>query len=669
MIKKVVFLTVLNCALISLPLISNETKDDPVLLKVNGREITISEFEYVYTKNNLNPQVMDPKSIDEYLELFINFNLKVYEALQLGLDTHQTFINELAGYRKQLAQPYLTDQEVTNQLIEEAYARMQYDVRASHILFNLEKHASPKDTLAAWNKAMEVRKRILAGESFGKMAVEFSDDPSAKGMPATPNRPASRGNSGDLQYFSVLDMVYPFETAAYNLEIGEVSMPVRSDFGYHIIRLNDKLPAMGRARVAHIMVMFEQDADQAQIDQAQTKIEEIYQKLQDGEEFESLAQRFSDDKSSARRGGEMPAFTSGRMVPEFIKAIADLNEDNMISKPVKTQFGWHIIKFIERQLPSKEDAMADLKNRISRDSRSHLSQKVVIDRLKREYDFSQNPEALNLFFEVVDNSIFEGKWDKEAIRGSNEVMFTFADQNVTQKDFADYLARTQTMRSPESVRSHVSNLYNNYTQEQLLRFEEDNLPNKFPEFRKIMNEYHDGILLFELTDQKVWGKAMADTAGLQKFFKDNIKNYMWEDRLDAVVYTFNTEVEAKSGRKAIRKAHRKNTSKNELLAELNKGSQLNVSADAGVFEIAENDVLALVKPKKGITKVLQHKENYVVVWVNEFLPRQPKKLSEIRGLVIADYQNFLEERWIAELRSKYQFVVNRDALRYLNTKQ
>jgi peptidyl-prolyl cis-trans isomerase SurA len=669
MMNKIVFLTVLNCAVFSLPLISNQTKDDPVLLKVNGREITISEFEYVYTKNNLNPQVMDPKSIDEYLELFINFNLKVYEALQLGLDTHQTFINELAGYRKQLAQPYLTDQEVTNHLIEEAYERMQYDIRASHILFNLEKHASPNDTLAAWNKAMEVRKRIMAGESFEKLAMEYSDDPSAKGMAATPNRPASRGNSGDLGYFSVMLMVYPFESAAFNLEIGEISMPVRSDFGYHIIRLTDKLPAMGSARVAHIMVMFPQDADQAQIDQAQSKIEEIYQNLQQGEDFESLAERFSDDKASGRRGGEMPAFTSNRMVPEFIKAIADLNQDNLISKPVKTQFGWHIIKFIDRQLPSKEDAMADLKNKISRDSRSHLSKTVVIERLKKEYAFSQNQGALDLFFDVVDNTIFEGKWDKGAIQDNNEVMFSFADQKYTQKDFADYLSLNQTMRSPESIRSHVSNLYNNYVQEKLLSFEEDNLPNKYPEFRKIMNEYHDGILLFELTDQKVWGKAMADTAGLQQFFKDNIDNYMWEDRLDAVIYTFNSEAGAKSGRKAIRKAHRKNVPQDDLMAELNRGSQLNVSIDAGVFEIAEKDVLASVKPRKGVAKVINHKGTYSVIWINEYLPRQPKKLNEIRGLVIADYQNYLEEQWIRELRSKYQYVVNRDALKFLNTNQ
>lgn len=664
--KRVVFLSVVFSFVFALSSMAAGQSDDPVLLKINEREITVSEFEYVYTKNNLNPQVLDPKSIDEYLELFVNFNLKVYEAMQLGLDTQATFISELDGYREQLAQPYLTDQEVSNQLLEEAYERMQWDLRASHILINLEEHASPADTLQAWNRIMEIRNKITEGENFEEIAREYSEDPSAKGMPATANRPAMRGNSGDLGYFSVLDMVYPFENAAYSLQIDEISAPVRTQFGYHIIKLTDKLPAMGRARVAHIMVQLPEDAGTEQTEQAETKIKEIYQEIKEGEDFESMAQRFSDDKASGRRGGELPPFTSNRMVPQFIKAISELDEQNNISKPLRTPYGWHIVKLFEKQTPSEDEAMAELKNKIGRDSRAALSQQVVIDRLKSEYDFTENPENLEVFFEKVDESVFEGKWDKNLMDENAEaILFAFADTVFSRADFAQYLSQTQTMRTPEAIRSYVSAMYSNFKNETILEYEEQRLPEKYPEFRKIMNEYHDGILLFELTDQKVWGKAMKDTAGLKQFFNNNIDDYMWDDRYDAVIYTFNTEQAAKSGRRQIRKAHRRNTPTEEIVASFNQSSQLEVSADKGVFETEEKPVLENLSPKSGISKVVEHNNSYHLVWVNDFIPAQPKKLSEVRGLVIADYQNYLEKKWVNELREKYEFTVYREALNSL----
>ena len=437
---------------------AGNTSDDPVLLKINDREITISEFAYVYSKNNLNPQVMDPRSVEEYLELFVNFNLKVYEAIQLGLDTHATFIDELAGYRKQLAQPYLSDQKAADHLVEEAYERMQYDVRAYHILISVEEHADPADTMAALNKIMSLRERITAGEDFLTLALEYSDDPSARGMPATANRTQMRGNSGDLGYFSVMDMVYPFESAVYKTSVNDVSMPVRTNSGYHIIKVVDRLPAMGRASVAHIMINAAADAPETIQQQAKAKVDEIYQKILNGEDFATLAERFSDDNASGRRGGELPPFTSNRMVPEFIKAIAELDEPGQISKPVRTQFGWHLIKLKDKTLPSKDEAIADLKNRISRDNRARLSQNAVLERIKNENNFREYNQNLEVFFEVVDESIFQGRWDKSLVDGNNDLLFSFADKTFTQQDFANYLESVQSMRTPESVRNYVNTI-------------------------------------------------------------------------------------------------------------------------------------------------------------------------------------------------------------------
>jgi peptidyl-prolyl cis-trans isomerase SurA len=669
MMRKVILISIFAALMFNLQQVAAAvTSNDPVLLKINEREITVSEFEYVYNKNNVNAQSLDQGTLEEYLELFINFNLKVYEALQLKMDTNPAFIEELEGYRKQLAQPYLTDQNVTNQLLEEAYERSLFDIRASHILFNVEKHASPADTLAAWRKALSVRNRILAGESFEKLAKESSDDPSAKGMPATPQRPAIPGNGGDLGYFTVMDMVYPFESAAYKLNVGDVSMPVRTDFGYHLIRLTDKLPAMGRARVAHIMVSFPQDADEAALRLAEEKINEIWKNLQAGEEFSMLAERFSDDKASGRRGGELPAFTSNRMVPEFIKAIAALSPEKPLSGPVKSQYGFHLIRFFEKQLPSKDEAMAELNSRIARDSRSFLSQQMVVERLKKENGFREYDQNLEPFFTLVDNTVFEGNWDNQQLRQSDAVLFSFANQEYKVKDFTNYIISSQGMRSQEAIRSYIGRLYDSYQQEVIMAHEEKNLSQKHPEFKKIMKEYHDGILLFELTDQKVWGKAMSDTSGLNHFYNDNIAQYMWNDRFDAEIYTFSNEATAKAGRKMISKAHKKGLSHTEILEMLNKDSHLSVSAEKGSFEIENYALLGRLKRKKGISKVLPGESGQpVVVWVNKYLPRQPKKLNEIRGLVIADYQNFLEVQWVEELREKYPYVLNREALNALKT--
>jgi len=644
---------------------SVNSSDDPVLLKINDREITVSEFKYVYSKNNLNPQVMDPRSVEEYLELFINFNLKVYEAIQLGLDTHATFIDELAGYRQQLAQPYLSDQKVAEHLVEEAFERMQFDVRASHILISVEEHADPADTLIAWNKTMSIRERILAGEDFSALAIEYSDDPSAKGLPASANRPATRGNSGDLGYFTVLDMVYPFENSVYNTPENEVTMPVRTNFGYHILKVTDKLPAMGRASVAHIMVNVAADAPETNQKDAKAKIEEIYQKVLDGEDFAILAERFSDDKASGRRGGELPAFTSNRMVPEFIKAIADLDEPGQVSEPVRTQFGWHLVKLNNKSLPSKDEAIADLKNRISRDNRGKLSQNAILERIKYENNFSEYSQNLEIFFEVVDESIFQGRWDKSPLDGNNDILFSFADKNFNQQDFATYLTSVQSMRTPESVRNYVNKMYLSFRNQNLMDYEESQLENKYPEFRQIMKEYHDGILLFELTDQKVWSRAMQDTIGLREFFENNIENYMWGDRFDAEIYTFNTEKAAKAGRKQIRRAQRRDISHDELMKTFNSSSQLEVSLEKGLMEADQNPVLSKTDMRRGVSNVIKNGNNYVVVRVNEFLPSQPKKINEIRGLVIADYQNYLEKKWVKELRSKYEYTVNTDALELL----
>lgn len=653
--------------LIGAPLkIFSQADDDPVLIRLNGRTVTLSEFEAAYRKNNLSMQIDDPKSVEEYLELYINFNLKVLEAINRGMDTNPAFINELKGYREQLAKPYLTDQHVTDQLLEEAYQRMQYDVRASHILVNLSEHAKPADTLAAWNRIIRIRERILNGEPFDQVARQESDDISARDQEGTANRPPMRGNGGDLGYFTVLDMVYPFETAAYNTPVGEVSMPVRSSFGYHIIIVADRLPAMGRAQVAHIMTIFPPGVDDSEKETLKNRSHEIYERILAGEDFGQLAAQYSDDRSSARRNGEMPPFTSNRMVPEFIKAISQLNSPGVVSEPVRTQFGWHIIKLIEKTPPPVfEDVALELKNRISRDSRSQLSQQVVINRLKKEFNFRENPSALNEFFNIVDESIFERKWEKSKASHLNQELFSFANQSISQQDFANYLELSQGLRTPEAIEVYVRAMYQNFVSQKILDFEDSQLESKYPDFRAIMKEYHDGILLFELTDKLVWTKAVEDSTGLHHFFVQNQNDYLWPDRISATIYTFNDQRTAKRGRREIARAQNRGLDHNHVLEIFNNTSSLNATAVNGVFIGDEEEILQSVNWEKGISQIIPWKGKFAVVHVHEVLPSQPKKMEEIRGILIADYQNYLEKKWVEELRQKYQVEVQRDLLRQI----
>ena len=253
--------------------------DKKVLMTIGNEPVTVKEFTDVYYKNNLKGEVIEKKSVDEYLDLFVNFRMKVMDAEAQQLDTSAKFKQELAGYRKQLAKPFMSSDDITDELIQEAYQRKQKDIRASHILIRCDKHALPSDTLKAYNKAIEIRNKAVKGEDFGELAVRYSDDPSAKDTKATEQTPARKGNRGDLGYFTVFDMVYPFETGAYNTKPGHISMPVRSDFGYHIIKVQSVTDALGTIQAAHIFLQLPFDASAEDEAAMRLKADNIYKEL------------------------------------------------------------------------------------------------------------------------------------------------------------------------------------------------------------------------------------------------------------------------------------------------------------------------------------------------------------------------------------------------------
>lgn len=639
---------------VSKEVLTGELDGSPVLLTVGKDPVTKEEFEAIYRKNNTKDTDSSPEALEEYLELFINFKLKVKAAKDAGKDTLRAFINELKGYRRQLAQPYLTDKEVNESLIQEAFERMKKDIRASHVLISLGPDALPKDTLAAYKRAMSVREKILKGEDFETIARKYSEDPSAQ------------QNGGDLGFFTSMMMVYPFENAAYNTPKGEVSLPVRTRFGYHIVKVTDTRKAQGQVRVAHIMVKTnEKDSDTVQT-KAKKKNEEIYTRVKNGEDFSLLASQFSDDRTSGKNGGELPWFGTGKMVPEFEKVAFELKKEGELSEPFQSAYGWHIVKLIEKKgIPSMEEMEGELRQKVSKDSRSEVSKVAVINRIKNENNFKEDTKALDQLIAKVDTSFLSGKWDPSSVEKLNKTLFSLGEEKTTQADFAQFLSQNQSKQaSTASVEALIRKSYEFFKEKTIIDYEDARLEQKYPEFRLLMQEYRDGILLFEITDEKVWSKALKDTSGLESFYEDNKFNYMWGKRVSVNIYKAANEKIAKSARKLVAKRTKKNLSVDDVLTKINKSSQLNLQSESGLFSKGDNEMVDKVEWTPGLSENIMNEDGtFTFIEIVEVKEPMPKSLSEARGLITADYQNFLEKRWVDLLKSKYDVQVNREVFK------
>lgn len=644
------FILFLTCILTSYAI----TQNDPTIMEVDGEKVRKSEFLQIYLKNNNDPQY-DKASLDEYMVLFKKFKLKVAEAEALGYDTIPRLKKELEGYRKQLATPYLTDSTMNEALVKEAYERISSEIRASHILLRLAPDATPKDTAAVYARLMKLRKEILAGADFTAVAKgkTGSEDPSVA------------QNGGDLGYFTAFQMVTPFEDAAYNTPVGEISMPIRTKFGYHIVKVMDKRPARGTINAAHIMISKAenegQDMEASLL--ATKKIDEIYEKLQQGENFEELVGKFSDDPSTNTKAGVLPTFGSGtstRMVPNFEDAAFALQKDGEYSKPIETEYGWHIIKRISwLPLPAYDKMKKELQSKVSRDDRAKRTQDSFVKKLKVNYAFKKKSDSRVDYFKTqLDCTFFEGGFKASSIK-KNKVIYKIDGKKVRQADFAKYLEKNYRSISKQYTETAVDQLYKNFEKDQILAYEESKLDEKYPAFKSLMQEYHDGILLYEVMSDKVWNRAMRDSTGLNTFFENNRDAYQWGTRYDAIVYECaNTEI----ANRVSEMIQNDTLSAKEVLAAINKDSELNLKVKNNKFEVENTPFLKDQKLTTGKNAIYEHEGKYYVVDVLEILPAGPKELKEAKGAVTSDYQNFLEKEWMDELTKKHPIVVYNEVL-------
>lgn len=614
--------------------------DDPVVMNINGEEILRSEFEYNWKKNNNS---LDTINLDEYIDLFVIFKLKVADAKAQGLDTAQSFITELRGYRNQLTTPYLTDKQAEESLMDEAYAFMSQYVDLSHILIPLDKKAAPQDSLAVYNQLMELRERILKGEDFARLAAEYSQDNSSQ-------------DGGHIGTFLCSRLVYPIAKAAFYSQPGEISLPVRSAFGYHLIKLNAKYQAPGQYISGHILQSAPTGAPQDVIDSAKQHITEIWGLLESGQDFAQVADTRNDDSYVVGKGGKYQELRPGSLPFEYEQQVFSL-KDGDYSQPFKTDYGWHIVKRFEIiPLPEKEEILEELKNTLQRDERAQAGKKALVNKLKKDYNYQPDREALAQFEQAL-AGLENPESSLQAEATGLPILARFEQNTITATDFAEYYLQKK------SLITSIPTAFEDYAEQRILAYEDSRLEKKYPDFGHLMREYHDGILLFEISNQKVWEKAVEDLEGLEAYFKANKADYKWDKpRFKGAIIHCADEATAKKAQKLAGKLKADSLAV-VLKRSLNNDSTTLIKVEQGLYvmgEYAATDNLVFKSgdwtPGKSFPQVFTK---------GKVLKKGPEEYSDVRGAVIGDYQNYLEKEWVKVLKQKYAVSIFKEQLQDL----
>ena len=622
-------------------------QSDPVLFTVDGKPVNVSEFNYIYTKTNGAKADFSKVSVMEYLDLYTRFKMKVARAKEMRLDTIPALIEELAGYRRQLADSYLTDREVSDKLVKEAYDRMLKDINVSHILIKIEKN----DTLNAYKSIQEVKSRLSKGEKFEAVAKAMSQDETSK------------DNGGLIGYLTAMlpEGFYSFETAIYTTSVGKTSGIVRSPMGYHIIKVNAERPARGEIEVAHILIRTKRDG--LEQPDAKVRIDKLYSDLKSGKAFEELATRYTEDQNSQSKAGYLGFFGIGRYEVGFEDAAFALAKDGDYTQPYESSLGWHIIRRISKKDIEPYDVIKSrLKARIQRDSRYELAREAMVERIKKEAKFTEGVATRDKFIGTLDSSFLTYAY-RMPDNASSEKLLSFDGATTTVADWANWLGESAnkrinySMQYNNNVSEVAKKLYSEFVIEKALGYEETQLDKKYPDFKNLMREYEEGILLFEAIKQNVWDKASQDTVGLEKFFEQNKSHYNWEERASLIYYSISDSAKADSLK--IRKYAAKHTPQ-EVLKKFNKKGNA-VSYKEETLERGKGKDLdpSVWKAGKIIAKV---KDPLNFIKVEKIIPKTPKALKDARGYVVADYQEFLENQWMNELSAKYKVVVNKEVL-------
>lgn len=633
---------------------SLSAQDDPVLFSVGNTPVHVSEFEYIYTKTNGEDASFEEESLKEYLDLYVNFKLQVEKARDLEIDTIKVLQQELAGYRRQLSKNYLMDREVMEKLLRETYDRLQKDVSISHILVKVANNAAPKDTLIAYTKIKAIEKELEAGKRFGEVAKKRSEDGS------------TAADGGKIGFITALQLpgFYSLESAAYHTEVGKVSSPVRSRLGYHLVRVDEVRPARGKIELAHILARVnDKRTEEAK---AQSKINGVFRQLQSGKEFDALAKTESEDEQNKNKAGYIGFVGIGQYEAAFEESAFGINADGAYSRPFRSSVGWHVLKRISlKGIEPYEDLKGRLQNRIRRDSRYNIAQEKLVERIKTESSYKTSTKTKADFMKGLDKSFNTFQW-KSPTEGLNNMLYTLDGKTYTLGNFADYLKKNSNERTrmgrsntPQVV---AETLFDKYVSEEILKYEESRLEIKYPEFKALMREYQEGILLFEVKKQMVWDRASKDTVGLAAFYENNKNKYKWPERVKGSIYTVTTK-DPKVLKKLLKYMKKKSPAK--VLKKFNKRQKI-VTVLTDVYEKGKNNKIDALVWKDGMLSSEWKEEGMSqYVKIEKVIAPQPKSLKEARGYVVADYQDYLQDAWLVELKKSYNVKINDAAFKKL----
>ncbi|MEP7194994.1 MAG: peptidylprolyl isomerase [Saprospiraceae bacterium] len=638
---------------VSLVQFSYSQKNDPTLFSINGNQVKVSEFDYIYNKNNGKDANYTKASLDEYLNLYIKFKLKVQAAREMRLDTIPSLIKELEGYRQQLTTNYLNDKEVVDKLAREVYDRQKTDVLIGHILISIPQGANPSDTLAAYKKAMEAYNALKSSKDFQATAGKYSEDKN------------SVIQGGYLGWFTAMlpDGFYSLENKIYSLNIGEFTTPIRTRLGYQIVQVIDTRVARRRIEAAHILIR--KGVKGKPDEMSRLRADSIYNAVKGGASFEELARIYSQDKTTNLTGGNIGFFGISQFESSFEDAAFAIPNDGEICKPVETNIGWHIIKRLRREVELPYDrAKRKIQADITRDSRFKQAQGSLIEKIKAEAGYTEETAVLDKLASKMDSSYFTYKWIAPD-NIPNETIASLGVNKINTLEFIDYLksnARQRVQGSDDkNIKANLKSLLGEFVSQKCLQYEENRLEDKYPDFKALMREYREGILLFEATKNVVWDRASDDSTGLKVFYDKNKSNYTWDER--AVIHSVNIDTsDEKLANKIYKYSQKKGIAK--AIDKFDSKKQF-ISYQKNIVEKKNQDSYQGLQFAKGFTTALTRdatSKTYSFRKIDDILPKGFKTIDEARGFIIADYQDYLEGIWISDLKNKYKVEINQETL-------
>jgi len=621
-------------------------KKNNILLTIDTEPVYSSEFKHVFNKNLDLVIEESQKNVDGYLDLFIDYKLKIAEAYAQNLDKNELYIKEFGKYEDQLSKKYIIDKRIASQLIDEAYERGKEEINADHILVLVNFNDPPKDTLIAYNKIKIAYDKAVSGEDFETLVVNYSEEPGAK------------KSKGKLGYFTVFQMLYPFETAAYNTKVGGISKITRTSFGYHIIKINDRRVKKPKINVSHIMVFSNKDK---KVENPEDRINELYAMIMQGESFENVAKQFSEDKSTGKIGGQIKTFGPGDLrAPQFEKAAYSIKNDGAILAPIKSSFGWHIIRLNEKfTLPSFEEQKPEIEKNINSGARENFLLHAINNKIISKYGYEEGLSYSPYFNTYLTDSIFKRNWEYTPV-AYNETLFTIGDKKVKYDEFAIYIRDRQLLLKRYSDKNALLlDMYNNFKNETIKNYYKERLEIENEDYAMIINEYRNGLLVYDVMKNNIWQVAKLDSIGLKQYYEDTKGNYMWKERVDTDIISSTNEVSAKKAQELLNEGMEMTKIK-ELL---NIDGKVNVIITSGIYEVDQNELPEGIEIKEGVSEIYKRDNSSVVVNVKEVIPPSIKEFVNVRGIVLSNYQSEIENRWIKSLRDKYKVEINKKSLK------